>query len=106
MLKGSHLTMLKAAAIIAEQHHERYDGKGYPSGLKGGEIHIYARIAAIADVFDALSCKRVYKEAWPLNDILTYFKEARGGQFDPILVDLFFANLDEIIKVREKYADE
>ncbi|AIF50855.1 DUF3369 domain-containing protein [Pelosinus sp. UFO1] len=106
MLKGSHLTMLKAAAIIAQQHHERYDGKGYSSGLKGEEIHIYARIAAIADVFDALSCKRVYKEAWPLNEILTYFKEARGGQFDPVLVDLFFANLDEIIKVREKYADE
>ena len=106
MLKGSPLKMLQAAAVIALQHHERFDGKGYSSGLAGENIHIYARITAIADVFDALSCERVYKKAWPLEEVLNYFKEAKGGQFDPALVDLLFANLGEILKVREKFSDE
>lgn len=106
MLKGSHLKMLQAAAVIALQHHERFDGKGYSLGLAGEDIHIYARITAIADVFDALSCERVYKKAWPLEEVLDYFEKAKGGQFDPVLVDLLFANLDEILKVREKFADE
>lgn len=106
MLKGSHLHMLQAAAVIAKQHHERYDGKGYSSGLKGEEIHIFARITAIADVFDALCCDRVYKKAWPLNEVLSYFQEAKGGQFDPVLVDLLFRHLDEFLKVQEKFSDD
>jgi response regulator RpfG family c-di-GMP phosphodiesterase len=106
MLKGSHLHMLQAAAIIAKEHHERYDGNGYSAGLKGDNIHIFARITAIADVFDALCCDRVYKKAWPLEEVLAYFQEARGGQFDPVLVDLLFNNLNEFLKVREKFADD
>ncbi len=106
MLKGSHLHMLQAAAIIAKEHHERYDGRGYSSGLQGNEIHIFARITAIADVFDALSCDRVYKKAWPMKDVLSYFKEAKGGQFDPELVELLFSNLDEFLQVQEKFADD
>ncbi|MCC5466109.1 DUF3369 domain-containing protein [Pelosinus baikalensis] len=106
MLKGSHLHMLQAAAIIAKEHHERYDGTGYSSGLQGNEIHIFARITAVADVFDALSCNRVYKKAWPLEDVLSYFQEAKGGQFDPELVELLFSNLDEFLQVQEKFADD
>jgi len=105
MLRGSELEMLRAAAIIAKQHHERYDGMGYPNGLKGENIHIFARITAIADVFDALGCDRVYKKAWPLDEIIQYFKAERGAQFDPILVDLLMAHLDDILQVKEKFAD-
>ncbi|MDF2633603.1 MAG: response regulator receiver modulated metal dependent phosphohydrolase [Pelosinus sp.] len=106
MLKGSPLHMLQAAAIIAKQHHERYDGRGYASGLQGDEIHIFARITAIADVFDALCCDRVYKKAWPLEDVLAYFQEAKGTQFDPQLVELLFSNLNEFLQVQEKFADD
>lgn len=105
MLKGSELTMLRAAAIIAKEHHERYDGTGYPQKLQGEEIHIFARITAIADVFDALACDRVYKKAWPLEEIVTYFHENKGGQFDPMLVDLFFSHFEEILEIKEKFAD-
>ncbi|WP_274364576.1 DUF3369 domain-containing protein [Paenibacillus thermotolerans] len=106
MLKHSNRKIMKAAAIIAQQHHEKYNGKGYPLGLAGEEIHIYGRITAIADVFDALGSERVYKKAWPLEDILTYFREERGHHFDPALVDLFFDNLEEILKVRNQYTDD
>lgn len=105
MLNGSELTMLRAGAIIAKEHHERYDGKGYPEGLQGEDIHIFARITTIADVFDALACERVYKKAWPLQEIATYFQENKGGQFDPVLVELLFANFDEIVKIKEKFVD-
>lgn len=105
MLKGSELTMLKAAAIIAKEHHERYDGNGYPRGLRGGEIHIFSKITGIADVFDALACDRVYKKAWPLEQIIEYFHENKGCQFDPLLVDLFFTNFDEFLLIKEKFAD-
>ena len=105
MLKNSHRSIMQAAAIVALQHHERYDGGGYPSGLKGEDIHIYGRITAIADVFDALGCERVYKKAWPIEEILSYFREQRGKQFDPVLIDIFFANLDEILRIREMLKD-
>lgn len=88
--------ILSTASIIAHQHHERYDGTGYPQGLKGENIHIYGRITAIADVFDALVYSRVYKEAWPLPKVLDLLKEERGKHFDPKLVDIFFENLDQI----------
>lgn len=106
LLKGSDRELLKSAAIIAHQHHERYDGKGYPQGLKGDDIHIFGRIVAVADVFDALGSPRVYKKPWVMNDILNYFKEERGKHFDPDLVDILFDNLDEFIEIKEKYSDE
>lgn len=105
MLKGSEMEMVKAAAIIALQHHEKFDGSGYPNGLVGEDIHIYARITAIADVFDALGCSRVYKEAWPLEKIIAYFEEAKGQHFDPSLVELFFAHWEEVQAIRERFAD-
>ena len=91
--------ILSTASIIAHEHHEKYDGTGYPQGLKGEDIHIYGRITAIADVFDALTYKRVYKEAWPLDKVLDLLHNERGKHFDPKLVDIFFDNLDEIKEV-------
>lgn len=105
LLKNSARELLKAAAVIAEQHHERWDGKGYPKGLAGEEIHLYGRITAIADVFDALSSDRVYKKAWPDEKTLDLFRQERGKQFDPVLVDLFFRHIDEILSVRDKLKD-
>lgn len=103
ILKTSHRPILKASAIVAYEHHEKWDGSGYPRGLSGEDIHIYGRITAVADVFDALGSERVYKKGWKLNDILEYFKEEKGKHFDPVLVDIFFENLDEFLEIREKY---
>ncbi len=105
MLKHSNRELLKTAAIVAYEHHERWDKKGYPRKLAQNDIHIYGRITAIADVFDALGSDRVYKKAWSDVKIFALFKEERGKQFDPELIDLFFKNLDEFLKVREKFAD-
>lgn len=105
MLKGSNRTILKTAAIIAHEHHEKYDGTGYPQGLKGEDIHIYGRITAIADVFDALGSKRVYKEAWDDARIFEFFIEQRAKHFDPKLVDIFFDNLSEFLAIRDKFKD-
>ena len=105
MIKNSDRALLKAAAIVAYQHHEKYDGTGYPQRLKGEDIHIYGRITAVADVFDALGSDRVYKKAWDDERIFKLFKEERGKQFDPHLIDLFFENLDKILEVRERFRD-
>ncbi len=105
MLKVSNRPIIKAAAIIAKEHHERWDGKGYPDGLKEDEIHIYGRIIAIADVFDALGTDRVYKKAWDVDEILAYMIDERGKQFDPILIDIFFKNIKKFIEIKEKYKD-
>lgn len=106
ILKNSNREILKTAAIVAHEHHERYDGKGYPEGLKGEEIHIFGRISAVADVFDALGSPRVYKKPWVIDDILNYFRQERGKHFDPVLVDILFDNLDEFLEIKEKYSDE
>ena len=105
MLKNSKRSILKTGALIALQHHERYDGTGYPNGLVGEKIHIYGRIVALADVFDALNSTRVYKKTWPLPDILTYIREQRGAHFDPKLVDIFMDNLDDILLICNKLSD-
>ena len=106
MLKNSDKETMKTAAIIALQHHEKYDGTGYPYGLKGEEIHIYGRITAIADVFDALGTKRVYKPAWELEEVLEHFRKERGKHFDPNLIDIFFENIDDILKIRDTFPDD
>lgn len=105
MLKHSNKEILKASATIAHEHHERWDGNGYPRGIKGDEIHLYGRITAVCDVFDALSHDRVYKKAWPLEKILELFREGKGTQFDPRLIDLFINNLDTFLEIRDKYND-
>lgn len=105
MLKYSKRPILNTASIVAHEHHERWDGKGYPRGLSGEDIHIYGRITSLADVFDALGSKRVYKDAWSDEKIFALFKEERGKQFDPKIVDIFFENLDEFLKIRDKFSD-
>ena len=98
-LKVSKRKMMKAADIIAYEHHEKWDGTGYPRGLKGEEIHIFSRIVAIADVFDALTHKRVYKEAWSVQEAVEYIVKCSGTHFDPYLVELFEENVDEFITI-------
>ncbi len=98
-LKNSQRKILKAADIIATQHHEKWDGTGYPYGLKAEEIHIYGRIVAIADVFDALTHKRCYKEAWSIEESVAYMQEQKGIYFDPQLIDIFMEHLDEFVTI-------
>jgi len=105
MLKMSNRPLLKMAATVAYEHHEKYNGTGYPNKLKGEDIHIYGRITALADVFDALGSDRVYKKAWDDERIFNLFKEERGEHFDPKLIDIFFENLDEFLAVREHFKD-
>jgi putative nucleotidyltransferase with HDIG domain len=105
LLKNSKRHILKTAAIVAEQHHEKWNGKGYPHGLAGEDIHIFGRITGIADVFDALASDRVYKKAWELDRILNLFKEERGHHFDPAVVDAFMECLPKILDIRDRYAD-
>jgi len=103
MLSVSQRPLLNMAAIIAHQHHERWNGKGYPRGLKGEEIHIAGRITAIADVFDALCYARCYKPAWELDRVMQLLRAERGQHFDPDLIDLFFNNLDRFLEQYETY---
>ena len=96
MLKDSKLEVLRMGALVAVQHQEKYDGTGYPSGLKGDQIHIYSRITTVADVFDALGSERSYKQAWAVEEIIRYFQDGRGTHFDPVLVDLLLANMRRV----------
>jgi response regulator RpfG family c-di-GMP phosphodiesterase len=105
LLKGSKRQILKAAAIVAGQHHEKWNGRGYPNGYVGEETHIYGRITAIADVFDALGSDRCYKKAWDLDRILNLFKDERGQHFDPMVVDVFIESLPDILVIRDSYTD-
>ena len=97
--------ILQAAATIAYEHHEKWDGSGYPRGLKGEQIHIYGRIAALVDVFDALGTKRSYKEAWSLEDIYAAIRTESGKHFDPKLVDLFVDHYGDFLSIRERLLD-
>ena len=105
MLKHSQRPILKTAAIVALEHHEKWNGTGYPRGLSGRDIHIYGRITAVADVFDALGSDRCYKKAWDDERILDLLKEERGKHFDPELIDAFFEHIDDFFAVREKFKD-
>lgn len=105
MLKHSDRPILKTSSIVARTHHEKWDGSGYPDGTKGENIHIYGRITAIADVFDALGHDRCYKKAWKLDDILKLFRDESGKHFDPNLIKLFFDNLDQFLLIRDEFQD-
>lgn len=106
MLSHSERDILKAGAIIALQHHEKWNGSGYPQGLKGEEIHIYGRITALADVFDALTFRRVYKEPWETAHTNKWIKEQSGEHFDPRLVAIFLDNLDAFLEITQRYPAE
>ena len=90
IFKGSHSPLLKAARVISLTHHERYDGTGYPSGLRGKDIPIFGRIVALADVFDALTSKRPYKEAYGFDEAMKIIEESSGSHFDSDVVKAFF----------------
>ena len=126
LFKDIHSDFEEIAAEVALNHHERWDGKGYPGhidvatgeplpgytlakgrarGKKGEEIPLFGRIVALADVFDALSSARVYKEAWSEDDVLKTIKEEAGHQFDPELVDVFFSSLNVLRAIQKRYAD-
>lgn len=96
MLNNSKRKLLRFAAVIARSHHERWDGKGYPLGLKGEEIPLAGRICAIADVLDALASPRCYKEPWPEERVKAEFEKQRGAQFQPELIDVLLEHWDEI----------
>jgi len=106
ILEGSKAGYLRLGEVIALTHHEKWDGSGYPKGLKGKEIPKVGRVVAIADVFDALTTKRPYKEPFPLEKSYTIIREGSGSHFDPAVVDAFFAVVDEILEIKEKYKDE
>lgn len=97
--RNSQRRLLKAASIIAHEHHEKWNGTGYPRGLKGEDIHIYGRIVALADVFDALTHKRQYKDEWDIEKAIEYIKDHDGTQFDPKLVKIFLDHLPEFIEI-------
>jgi putative two-component system response regulator len=105
ILKGSGSELLVTAASIAWTHHERVDGTGYPRELLGDEIPLEGRIAAIADVFDALTSSRVYKRAFPLEKAVEIMREGRDEHFDGNLLDAFLDSMDEVLVVLEQYPD-
>ncbi len=105
MILKSERELCQTGRIIALEHHERWDGTGYPNGKKGEEISIEGRIVAVADVFDALSCKRCYKDAWQLDDVFTYMKENSASQFDPQVIETLTTLEADIRKIYDQYRD-
>lgn len=105
ILGGSNSDLLQLAHTLALEHHEKFDGTGYPYGKKGEEISIEGRICAVADVFDALTSARPYKAAWPVEKAINLLKEEKGAHFDPLCVDAFLSCLDDVLKVKDQYKD-
>ncbi|MBF0428020.1 MAG: response regulator [Magnetococcales bacterium] len=101
-----HSPMLELARVVALAHHEKWDGSGYPKGLAGEAIPMAARVVAIADVFDALTTKRPYKEAWPIAKAVELLQESVGTHFDPSLVPLFIDILPQVLEVRESWKEQ
>lgn len=105
VLSKSKRNIMQTAAQIALSHHEKWDGTGYPKYKKGTDIDVFSRITSLADVFDALSHKRVYKEAWPEHEVIAYIESQSGKMFDPDLVDLFLENIDAFKHIKNQYPD-
>ncbi len=101
ILQGTDIPLMEKAVEIALNHHEKFDGTGYPNGLKGKEIPLSARITAIVDVFDAMLSNRVYRTAFNVKDVLEIISEQRGKHFDPELTDIFMENADRLLRLRE-----
>ena len=106
LLQGSASRVLQAGADIALAHHEKFDGSGYPNGLKGEAIPLFSRIVAVADVFDALTSERPYKKAWPLEQAAQHLREHSGTHFDPQCVQAFLAAWTEVLEIRKRFTDQ
>jgi len=106
LLKDSRSTTLQTAAMIALTHHERYDGTGYPHGLKGNDIPLLGRICAVGDVFDALISERPYKKAWPVDRAAGEIAVNAGTHFDPRVVDAFYGALPDLLRFLGRHCDE
>lgn len=106
LLKDSGSEILRAGAEVALSHHEKFDGSGYPKGLKGAQIPQLGRIVAVADVFDALTSERPYKRAWTLEDACQFLEDGRGKHFDPMCVEAFLAGWDDVLEIRQRFRDE
>lgn len=104
IFNSSSSEIMTSAAVIAHQHHERWNGKGYPQGLKGKDIHIFARIVALSDVVDALTTKRPYNDIWELDKVINYLKDESGKHFDPEVVNAFLGIQDEYKNLLKKYS--
>lgn len=105
ILEGSRAGFIALGEIVALTHHEKWNGSGYPKGLKGKNIPLVGRIVAIADVFDALTSKRPYKEPFSVEKSFGIIREGRGSHFDPDVVDAFFASENDILTIKEKFKD-
>ena len=105
ILSGSKSPIMKLARVIAHEHHERWDGRGYPRGISGEQISINSRICTVCDVFDALTSDRPYKKAWTIDDALAEIKKSGGSHFDPALAELFVGLKPQILATLEKWAD-
>jgi len=105
ILSGDDSELLSMARVIALNHHEKWDGSGYPNGLAGEDIPLVGRVVALADVFDALTSVRPYKQAWSVDAAMEYIDTNRGKHFDPHLVDLFRTRLPDILAIKDKFAE-
>jgi putative two-component system response regulator len=103
ILSGSDAELLTLAAVLAWTHHERFDGSGYPLALVGDAIPIEGRIAAVADVFDALTSDRIYRPAFDVEEAITMMRDQRGAHFDPEVLDCFFDALEQVEEIRLGY---
>jgi putative two-component system response regulator len=106
LLKGSSSKVLQAGAEIARGHHEKFDGSGYPAGIKGKDIPIFSRIVAVADVFDALTSERPYKKAWSIEEAVDFLNAGAGTHFDPDCVNAFLNAWEDVLAVRERYTED
>jgi len=105
ILKDSASPVVQLGASIALSHHEKFDGSGYPNGLSGDDIPVEGRIVAVADVFDAITSVRPYKDSWPLEDAFGFLRDGRGKHFDPACIDVFFDSIDDILRIRDAFSD-
>lgn len=106
LLKGSASEVLQAGAEIARGHHEKFDGTGYPAGIRGTDIPLFSRIVAVADVFDALTSERPYKKAWTLEAAVDFLVKGSGTHFDPQCVQAFLDGWEDVLEIRERYQEE
>ena len=106
ILRGSKSNLLDTAALIARTHHEKWDGSGYPHGLKGDDIPLFGRVVAVADVFDALTTERPYKPAWEMERATQFMLAGSGTHFDPACIQAFLERLDDAVVIRDSFQDD